>query len=75
MKIQFTQPTAVCVSEDGSVTERFGIGEHLESKDAWMTTRMKGVVSSGRAIEVGGNATPTETKKKVVRKKATTPKG
>lgn len=73
MKIQFTQPTPVCISEDGSMTERFGIGEHLESKDAWMTARMKGVVASGRAIEVGGNATPTETKttakKKVVKKK------
>ena len=70
MKIQFTQPTPVCISEDGSMTERFGIGEHLESKDAWMTARMKGVVANGRAIEVGGNDTPTETKKRTVKKKA-----
>ena len=71
MKIQFTQPTPVCISEDGSMTERFGIGEHLESKDDWMIRNMKSVIANGRAIEVGGNATPTETKKRTVRKKAT----
>lgn len=70
MKIQMIKPTAICISEDGSRTERFGIGEQVESKDDWMVVRMKGLVSSGRAMEVGGNAAPTETKKRTVRKKA-----
>ena len=69
MKIQIIKPTAICITEDGSRTERFGIGESIESKDEWMVTRMKGLVSSGRATEVGGNAAPTETKKRTVRKK------
>lgn len=69
MKIQMIKPTPICITEDGSRTERFGIGEEIESKDAWMITRLQGLVSSGRAIEVGGNATPTETKKRTVRKK------
>ena len=69
MKIQMIKPTAICISEDGSRTERFGIGEQVESKDDWMIVRMKGLVSSGRAMEVGGNAAPTETKKRAVRKK------
>lgn len=78
MKIQFTQPTPMCISEDGSQTERFGIGEEFESKDSWMTGRMKGVVASGRAIEVGGNAEVPETKakpKKQATRKKVTPKG
>lgn len=75
MKIQITKPTPICITEDGSVTERYGIGETVESKDDWMIARLKGVVVSGRAIEVGGNAEPEETKakttrKRVVRKKA-----
>lgn len=71
MKIQMIKPTPICITEDGSQTERFGIGEEIESKDAWMIARLKGLVSSGRAIEVGGNAAPTETKKRTIRKKPT----
>ena len=73
MKIQIIKPCAVCVTEDGSRTERFGIGEAIESKDKWMEKRLKGLIESGHATEAGGNAAPTETKttakKKVVKKK------
>lgn len=73
MKIQITKPSAICITEDGSRTERFGIGEEIESKDEWMVARLSGLVGSGRAIEVGGNDSPSETKsvpkKRVVRKK------
>lgn len=74
MKIQITKPTAICITECGSMTERYGIGETVESKDDWMIARLKGVVDSGRATEVQGNAGAEETKaapkKRVVRKKA-----
>lgn len=76
MKIQMTKPTPICITECGSQTERYGIGEFVESKDDWMIARLKGVVASGRAIEVQGNASAEETKaapkKRVVRKKAPT---
>ena len=73
MKIQITKPTAITMTEDGSTTERFGIGENVESSEAWMVKRLKSLIDSGFAVEVGGNAEPTETKapKKRVRKKAT----
>ena len=69
MKIEILKPLAICISEDGSVTERYGIGEQIEAKDEWMIARLKGVVNSGRAIEVGGNSEPTETKKSAPRKR------
>lgn len=68
MKIQITKPTAITITEDGSRTERYGIGESIESSDEWMTKRMASLVASGVAIEVGGNAEPKETKTKRVRK-------
>lgn len=68
MKIQITKPTAVTITEDGSRTQRYGIGETLESNEEWMTKRMSSLISSGVAIEVGGNAEPKETKTKRVRK-------
>lgn len=69
MKIQMVKPTPICITEDGSRTERYGIGEQIESKDEWMIKRLKSLVDSGRAIEVGGNAEPTETKKVATKKR------
>lgn len=76
MKIQIVKPSAICISDDGSQTERYGIGEEVEGKSDIMVARLKSLVTQGRAIEVGGNASPPETKelpkKRVVRKKAST---
>ena len=73
MKIQIIKPCAICISDDGSVTERYGVGEEVEGKSNAMIGRLQALVKEGRAIEVGGNAAPKETKatpkKRVVRKK------
>lgn len=71
MKIQIIKPSAICITDDGSATERFGIGEEVEGKSEIMIARLKGLVADGRAIEVGGNAGPTETKAKTTRRRVT----
>lgn len=62
MKIEFIKPHVLCVAEDGSVTENFGVGEHLESNNEFMIGGMKLAIKTGHAIEIGGNVAAKETK-------------
>ena len=71
MKIQIVKPSSICIADDGSQTERYGIGEQVEGKSEIMKARLSALVREGRAIEVGGNAEPTETKAKTTKRRVT----
>ena len=68
MKISILRPCAMVTSQDGSTTKRLFIGDQVELSAEWEKKIAKSMVNSGFAIEVGGNAEPTETKKRAPRK-------
>lgn len=73
MKISVVRPTAMITREDGSTTRRLSVGDQCEFSSDWEIRIAKKLVALGLAVEVGGNAEPTETKAPVkrTRKRAT----
>jgi len=68
MKITMTKSSIGITREDGAETATYEIGKEYKSQAKWQDQIFKSFVDMGVAYEIGGNATPTETKTK--RKKA-----
>lgn len=68
MKISMSKSQIGITREDGAETGTFEIGKEYKSQGKWQEQIFKSFVDMGVAIEIGGNASPTETKAK--RKKA-----
>lgn len=69
MEISILRPCAIALG-DGSSTQRLEVGNKYEFVGDVMDLRMKALVKSGHAMEVQGNAAPTETKKAPPKRKA-----
>ena len=68
MKIMMVKSAAGINREDGASTQRFMAGEEYTATEAWEKKVLQGFVKSGLANEIGGNASPPETKAKRARK-------
>lgn len=64
MKISVIRPCAIVTAQDGSMTRRLKVGEQVEFSTEWEIKGAQALVKGGMAIEVGGNAEPSETKSK-----------
>lgn len=64
MKIMMTKSQKAASSADGSTSMTFEAGKEYEPQGKWQEEIFKGFISRGVAHEIGGNAGPTETKKR-----------
>lgn len=62
MKISMSKSQIGITREDGAETGTFEIGKEYKSQGKWQEEIFKSFVDMGVAIEIGGNASPTETK-------------
>ena len=75
MKVMMIKTAKGISAADGSTTMSYNAGTEYEGSEDWQKAVLSGFVRKGMANEIGGNAGPTETKKKAApKKKAATKK-
>ena len=75
MKIMMIKSAKGINRSDGASTMLYEAGKEYEGTEDWEIRTLSGLVRMGFANEIGGNAGPTETKKKAApKKKAATKK-
>ncbi len=75
MKIMMIKSAKGISRADGAGTMTYEAGQQYEGTEDWEVNVLGGFVRMGIANEIGGNAGPTETKKKAApKKKAATKK-
>lgn len=74
MKVMMIKSANGISSADGSTTMVYNAGTEYEGSEDWQINVLGGFVRKGMANEIGGNAGPTETKKKAAPRKKAAPK-
>jgi len=69
MKVMMTKTAKGINRADGASTMTYVAGQQYEGEADWEVRVLSGFVRMGVANEIGGNAGPTETKKKAAPKK------